>query len=185
MRRLLQFGRIKKSELVLLLNKFCSFHSTKFKCCCFHDLDKFGDCVWFLIRLWGLLTFGCGVWDFKLHWAKSDIRLGFNSPSKCVQLLSQPRSHILCWFFWWVPVRLKKISGCHFNLFLKKMNSHFGLSWKIYVGQKLITQMTKKPTNTSAKLDKMPVRHIQGQSCCHLCTFFFLIKKNPVGATTK
>jgi hypothetical protein len=53
--RLLQLGRIKKSKLVLLLSKFCSFHNTKFKCSCFHDLDKFGDCAsdcaWFLIRL--------------------------------------------------------------------------------------------------------------------------------------
>jgi hypothetical protein len=116
----------------------------------FHDLDKFGDCAndcaWFLIRLWGLLTFGCDGWDFELHWAKSNIKLGFNSPSKCLQFVfsfrfgfptmslvslfllpSQPRSHILHWFFWRVSLNLKKFSGCHFNLFLKKMNSHFGL----------------------------------------------------------
>jgi hypothetical protein len=49
--RLLQLGRIRKFKLVLLLSEFCSFHNTKFKCSCFHDLDKFGDCAWFLIRL--------------------------------------------------------------------------------------------------------------------------------------
>ncbi len=36
-----------------------------------------------LICLWVLLTFGHGGWDFALRWAKSDFRLGFNSPSKC------------------------------------------------------------------------------------------------------
>jgi hypothetical protein len=53
--RLLQLARIGKSGLVLLLSRFYSFHNTKFKCSCFHDMDKFGDyasdCVWFLIRL--------------------------------------------------------------------------------------------------------------------------------------
>ncbi len=61
--RLLQLGRIAKSGLVLLLSSFSSFHNTKLNCSCFHDLDKFGDCAsdcaWFLIRLWGLLIFGC------------------------------------------------------------------------------------------------------------------------------
>jgi hypothetical protein len=53
--KLLQLARIEKSRLVLLLSRFYSLHSTKFKCSCFHDLDKFGDCAsdcaWFLIRL--------------------------------------------------------------------------------------------------------------------------------------
>jgi hypothetical protein len=53
--RLLQLGRIRKFKLVLLLSEFCSFHNTKFKCSCFHDLDKFGDCAsdcaWFLTRV--------------------------------------------------------------------------------------------------------------------------------------
>jgi len=29
-----------------------------------------------------LLTFGCGGWDYELHWAKFVIKLRFNSPSK-------------------------------------------------------------------------------------------------------
>jgi hypothetical protein len=29
----------------------------------------------------------CGGWDFELHWAKSNIRLGFNSPSKCIRFV--------------------------------------------------------------------------------------------------
>jgi hypothetical protein len=121
LKKLLQFGRIKKSWLVLPFSRFYSFHNKKLKCSCFHDLDKFGDCAsdcaWFPISLRGLLTFACGGWDFELHWAKSDIRLEFNSPSNCVQfvfsfrfgfasmsLMSlflipfQPRSHILHWF---------------------------------------------------------------------------------------
>jgi hypothetical protein len=150
-----------------------------------------------IINIW---VWWVGLW---VALGKVWYQIGVQLPSKCLQFVFsfrfgfvtmslaflfllpfQPRSHILHWFFWWVPVRLKKISGCHFNLFFKKMNSHFGLSWKIHVGQKLTKQMTKKPTNPSAKLHKMPVRHIQGQSCCHLCTFYFFIKKNPVGATT-
>jgi len=41
--KLLQLERIRKSELVLLLSRFFSFHNTKFKCFYFRDLDKFGD----------------------------------------------------------------------------------------------------------------------------------------------
>jgi len=32
------------------------------------------------VSSWILLAFGCAEWDFKLHWAKSNIRLRFNSP---------------------------------------------------------------------------------------------------------
>jgi hypothetical protein len=49
--RLLQLGRIRKFGFVLPLSRFYSSHNTKFKCSCFHDLDKFGDCAWFLTRL--------------------------------------------------------------------------------------------------------------------------------------
>jgi hypothetical protein len=41
--KLLQLERIKKSELVLFLSRFYSFHNKKFKCFYFCDLDKFGD----------------------------------------------------------------------------------------------------------------------------------------------
>jgi len=82
-KRLLQLGNIRKSRLGLLLSKFWYFHNKRFKCSCFHDLNKFSDCAWFLIRLRGLLTFGCGGWDFELRLKKSNIKLGLNSPSKC------------------------------------------------------------------------------------------------------
>jgi hypothetical protein len=81
---LLQLGWIKKSGLELPLSKFYFFHNTRLKRSCFHNLDKSSDSAWFFIGLWGLLTFRCSGWDFELHWAKSDIKLGFNSPSKCV-----------------------------------------------------------------------------------------------------
>jgi hypothetical protein len=42
---------IKKFGLGLPSNMFYSFHNTRFKCSCFHDLDKSNDCAWFLIRL--------------------------------------------------------------------------------------------------------------------------------------
>ncbi len=116
-KRLSQFGRIKKSRLVLPLNKLCSLHNTELKCSCFHDLDKFGDCAndcaGFLIRLWGLLTFAC---DIKLVFNSSQseynlclvFRFGFATMSLMSLFLIpfQSRSHILHWFFWWVPVRL-------------------------------------------------------------------------------
>jgi hypothetical protein len=85
--KLLQLGRIRKSGLELPLSKFYFFDNTRLKCSCFHKLDKSSDCAWFFIRLQSLLTFGCDGWDFKLHWAKSDTKLGFNSPSKCVCVL--------------------------------------------------------------------------------------------------
>jgi hypothetical protein len=33
-----------------------------------------------IICSWVLLTFGCGVWNFELWWAKSNFKLRFNSP---------------------------------------------------------------------------------------------------------
>jgi hypothetical protein len=78
-----------------------------------------------------------------------DIKPGFNSPLKvctiCVQFLGlvlQQCLLCLCFSFLFSPGPtfctgffggcqldlLKIISECHFNLFIKKMNSHFGLS---------------------------------------------------------
>jgi hypothetical protein len=45
------------------------------------------DYIWFLIKFSNLLTFGCGGWNFELHLIKFDIKLGFNSPSKCLCLV--------------------------------------------------------------------------------------------------
>ncbi len=42
---------------------------------------------WCLFHHGFLLTFGCGKWDFELHWAKSNIKLSFNSLSKCLCLV--------------------------------------------------------------------------------------------------
>lgn len=34
-----------------------------------------------------LLTFGCGGWDYELYWTNSNMKLEFNSPSKCFWLV--------------------------------------------------------------------------------------------------
>jgi hypothetical protein len=34
-----------------------------------------------------LLTFGCGEWDYELYWKKSNMKLEFDSPSKCLCLV--------------------------------------------------------------------------------------------------
>ncbi len=40
-----------------------------------------------IIWSWTLLAHGCGGWDFELHWAKFNMRIGFNSPSKYLCLV--------------------------------------------------------------------------------------------------
>jgi hypothetical protein len=115
--KLFQLGRIKKFRLVPPFSRFYSFHNTKFQSC-FHNLDKFGDCAsdcaWFLIRLWGLSTFGCGGWDSNcrgqsliLDWGSTPpksvynlclvFRFGFATMSLVSLFLLhfQPRSYIL------------------------------------------------------------------------------------------
>jgi hypothetical protein len=138
--KLLQLGRIRKSGLELPLSKFYFFDNTRLKCSCFHKLDKSSDCAWFFIRLRSLLTFGCDGWGLPLKVCLCFV-FRFEVLQQCnflslFLLPFQQGSHILDWFFWWVPVRLKKINGCHFNLFKKKVNSlfikkkvnsHFGL----------------------------------------------------------
>jgi hypothetical protein len=73
-----------------------------------------------------------------------------------------------------MPIRLEFFCGCHVNLFLKNMNSHFGLFWKIHVWQKLTQQIIEKHI---ILCQKKPVRHIREMSCYHLCTFYILYKK--------
>jgi hypothetical protein len=68
--------------LVVPLNKFYSSHKPSLKCSCFHDVDKYNELRLCLVPYevyWHL-----GVMDetLSLHWTKSDIRVGFNSPSK-------------------------------------------------------------------------------------------------------
>jgi hypothetical protein len=136
---------MKKCGLVLPLQNSYSFHVVKWEL----DLNVF---VFKIMTMWSfqkccffyhgfLLTFGCGKWDFELHWTKSDIELSFNSLSKCLCLVCkfeilnldalmllfvfvspsfskmEPLPHC---FFWWALVRLENNYRCHLNLFLKK-----------------------------------------------------------------
>ncbi len=80
-------GKNKKCELVLPLKNGCW---VLINLLCFSD---FVSTIWASIvtccvqtSSWDLLTFGCGGWNFELHWAKSIIRLGFNSLSSFVVL---------------------------------------------------------------------------------------------------
>jgi len=99
----------------------------------------------------------------------------------------QQGSHILDWFFWWVPVRLKKINGCHFNLFLKKVNSLFIIKkWIATLGCFEISIFAKNWLNKWPRghltlsqnyIRCQLVRHIRGQSYCHSHTFHLLTKR--------
>jgi hypothetical protein len=74
-------------------------------CFCFHNDDEHGHLRngdYFVMNL----AHGCGGWDFELHWAKFDTRMGFNSASKylCLVLkfdvLNLYASMLLSNFFW-------------------------------------------------------------------------------------
>jgi hypothetical protein len=68
--------------LVLPLNKFYCSHNPSLKCSCFHDMDKSNELQLCLVPYeihWHLGVMGETL---SLHWTKSDIRVGFNSPSK-------------------------------------------------------------------------------------------------------
>ncbi len=123
-----------------------------FKCSCFHNLDKF-DQLWLCFVSYDVMRFTeiwCDEWDFELHWAKLNIKLRLNSPSKSLCLVY--KFEILCSmfidFFRGSQLDLhENICTYHLNFFKKEKSNHFGLFWYIHVCQELTQQMIKKPRN--------------------------------------
>jgi hypothetical protein len=71
-----QHGRIEKCALVLPFERFNFFLS---RCLYFHDLEKFGEDTYLFMSFTDIWAWWVGL---CIAMAKSDFRLGFNSPSK-------------------------------------------------------------------------------------------------------
>jgi len=61
----------------------------------------------------------CDEWDFELHWAKLNIKLGLNSPSKCLCLVY--KFEVLC------SMLIDFFGGGQLDLHEKNYASHLNL----------------------------------------------------------
>ncbi len=121
---------------------------------------------WGSTPLWNICV-SLQVWNFELACINVTFCL-------CFSFFFNNGATFSTGFLGGMPIRLEFFCGCHVNLFLKNMNSHFGLFWKIHVWQKLTQQIIEKHI---ILCQKKPVRHIREMSCYHLCTFYILYKK--------
>ncbi len=126
-KRLSQLGKIIKSKFVLPLKMFHSFHNPSVKYSCSHDLDKLNE-LWLCLVPYRVFQFiNIWVWwvEFWIAFDNVSIKLGFNSPSKC-----------LCLVYNFEVLKLDVSMSFFLFLFISflEMKSHFPLAFLVDVG---------------------------------------------------